>query len=245
MCTSESVHVTVLTADKRSRWVWWNLHKSQPPDRNQQIRQPASEWVCVLLLLSRQHLPPSSRRDQTGHTLPDWAPHPQTNGSTESHSSAPRGGEETNEWKGGGEVWAPGSRQFVNERELQTPSSPICHSKAPHFTADQTQCRLHCCYSIPPPRRLLDSDWGVWKELDSSLLRVFPQSVLLFLDNTLSVQVQTAKHTLQSSSGKNQLTDWLSTEFVVTFQWASTCFKCDSSSRATVPNQSDSYRYRF
>lgn len=94
--------------------------RQQAPDKTTSIRMSA----CVLLLLSRQHLPLSSLSDQTGHTLPDWAPQPQTNGSTESHSSAPRGREETNEWKGGGAVWAPGSRQFVNERELQIAPTP-------------------------------------------------------------------------------------------------------------------------
>lgn len=135
--------------------------------------------VCVLLLLSRQHLPPSSQRpdktySQTGPPIPRQMA---------AQRVIPLLLEEERKQMSGrreGGVWAPGSRQFVNERELQTPSIPICHSKAPHFTADQTQCRLHCCYSIPPPRRLLhsDSDWGVSKKQDSSLLRVFPQSVL-------------------------------------------------------------------
>lgn len=146
---------------------WCNPNKSQLQDMNHQIRQSDYECCCC----PDNICPMVCMRPDRTHTLPDWASHPQTNGSRERVIPRVLEGERENKWveEEGREgvslgPWEPSLCQCKRAIDNFIPS-PLPHlsqwgTPLPKHNADQ-HLTIYCCYSIPWVRRRLQSDWTV------------------------------------------------------------------------------------
>lgn len=146
---------------------WCNPNKSQLQDMNHQIRQSDCECCCC----PDNICPMVCMRPDRTHTLPDWASHPQTNGSRERVIPRVLEGERENKWveEEGREgvslgPWEPSLCQCKRATDNFIPS-PLPHlsqwgTPLPKHNADQ-HLTIYCCYSIPWVRRRLQSDWTV------------------------------------------------------------------------------------
>lgn len=187
VCTRPSVHVTVhvLTADNWSCSVWCNLNKSQLQQRNHQIRQPAEEFVfccCCPDNICPRHLCKTrqdTRSPRLGPPSPDkWL---QRERGSFLQSSRERGGRGRKQMSGGGGgreggslgPWEPSVCQWKRAVDPHPPT-PICHSEAPNFTADQTQCRPTLCHLLLLFYIMTAENAAVWLDsLKGQILQCF------------------------------------------------------------------------
>lgn len=128
----------------------------EPPDKTTSIRV----CVCFVVVVQTTSAAVISARPDRTHTHSQTGPPIPGQMAAERESflwsSRERGGRERKQMSGGGggregAVCAPGSRQFVNEREPWTPPSVTARHQTLQPTkhnADQHSA-IYCCYPIP------------------------------------------------------------------------------------------------